>query len=170
MKKSYLAITLTVLAACLVVATARSQTAAPAKAAAPPGLMGTIRDAAGKPLNGVAVTAQASGELFTTSVYTDERGVYVFPHLNAGNYRLWAQAVGFTTEKADLKLDGTHTANRALTMKPLADYEMQLSGFEWYDSLADKTPNQKRMKQVLYVACAGCHSLDLILQNKFDEA
>jgi streptogramin lyase len=26
------------------------------------------------------------------------------------------------------------------------------------------------MKQVLYVACTGCHSLDLTLQNKFDEA
>lgn len=178
MNKSYLAIILGVSAACLSVAvTAQAQsTPAPAPGqkaqppAQPPGLMGAIKDGAGKPLNGVAVSVRSTDQTFTTSVYTDDRGVFVFPHLTAGNYKLWAQAVGFTTEKADVTLDGSHTANRALTMKPLADFEAQLTGSEWFDALPDDTPNHRRLKQVMYVACTGCHSLDIVLQNKFDEA
>jgi len=173
MKKSCLVIILGVLAACAFMATAqpqRSPAPAPSHEVAPPGLTGTIRDAAGKPLNGVVVSARASDQTFTTSVYTDDHGVYVFPHLAGGNYKLWAQSTTFSTARAELTLDGSRTANRDLTLKPLANFEAQLTGVEWYDSLPDGNVNQRRMKQVMYVACTGCHSLDLVLQNKFNEA
>jgi streptogramin lyase len=154
--------------ASFVVATvAQAQSAA---VAAAPGIVGTIKDKAGKPLNGVTVSARSSERTFTTSVFTDERGVYVFPHLEAGAYKLWAQATGFITEKADLKLDGSRSVNRALTLKPLADFGPQLTGYEWFSSLPEGDASDKRAKQILYVACTGCHSLDLPLQNKFDEA
>lgn len=143
---------------------------APAQQSVPPGVMGVIRDTHGKPLNGVAVSARSSERTFTTSVYTDERGEYVFPQLPAGTYQLWAQAVQFSTERAQLTLNGLHTAKRDFTVKPLVDYEAQLTGVEWYDALPDDTVNHRRLKQILYVTCTGCHGLDLILQNKFDEA
>lgn len=171
--KSYLAIILGIPAVYLAFAAgARPQSAAaPAVSheAPPPGLMGTIRDSAGKPLNGVVVSARSSDQTLTTSVYTDERGVYVFPRLAAGNYKLWAQAVGFHTEWTELALDGSHTVNRDLTLKPLADFEAQLTGYEWFNSLADDSANHRRLKQVMFVACTGCHSLDVVLQNKFEE-
>jgi streptogramin lyase len=135
-----------------------------------PGIMGTIKDQSGKVLSGVTVSAQSIAQTMTTSVYTDDHGMYVFPHLVAGTYKVWAQAVGFTTERATLTLDGFHTVNRVLTMKPLADFGPQLTGFEWFDSLPDDTVEHRRIRQVMYVACTGCHSLDLPLQNTFDEA
>ena len=116
------------------------------------------------------MSARSTDRTFTTSVYSDERGVYVFPHLEAGTYKVWAQAVGFVTGKADLQLDGSRTVNRALTLKPLADFGPQLTGYEWFSSLPEGDANDRRMKQVMYVACTGCHSLDLPLQNRFDEA
>jgi virginiamycin B lyase len=165
MNKSYLTLIVGIAAAYLAfTAVGRSQSAASA-----PVVMGTVRDSAGKPLNGAAVSARASDQTLTTSVYTDDRGVYVFPRLVAGKYRLWAQAVGFTTQKTELALDGSHTVVRDLTLNPLADFEAQLTGYEWFNSLPDDSVNHRRLKQVMFVACTGCHSLDLVLQNKFDE-
>lgn len=150
--------------------TAASQSAVASASIGRSSLMGTVRDADGKPLNGVAVSARSIDDTFTTAVYTDERGEYVFPTLKGGKYRVWAQAVKFVTERAEPALDASHTVTLDLTMKPLADYEMQLTGVEWYDALPDDTANHRRLKQVLYVACTGCHSLDVVLQNRFDEA
>ena len=103
-------------------------------------------------------------------VILDAHGVYVFPPLVAGEYQLWAQAVTFVTGRAELALDGRHTAHRDLKLRPLEHYEAQLTGVEWYDALPDDTANHRRMKQVLYVTCTGCHGLDVVLQNKFDAA
>ena len=58
------------------------------------GLTGTARTAEGKPLEGVVVSAKAKDSTITTSVFTDEKGEYVFPPLPAAPYRVWAQAVG----------------------------------------------------------------------------
>jgi streptogramin lyase len=168
MNKNYLAFLLAVTAACFVATTsveAQGQTAA---ARVAPAIMGTIKDQAGQPLGGVTVSARSSDRTFSTSVFTDERGVYVFPRLAAGNYNLWAQAVGYTTEKAELPVKDAGTAQRDLAMKPLADFGPQLTGYEWFASLPDDNAQHRRMKQIMYVSCAGCHSLDLPLQNKFD--
>ena len=163
MKKSHIAL---VIAAIFCAAGLVAQNAASKKV---PALMGTVKDNAGKPMNGVTVSVRSTEELMTTSVYTDDRGVYVFPPLRGGKYRLWAQAVKFTTENADVTL-GAKTTVKDMAMKPLANYEMQLTGYEWFSSLPDDTQEHKRMKQVLYVACTGCHSLDIVLDNRFDEA
>jgi streptogramin lyase len=135
-----------------------------------PGLAGAVHDSQGRPLGGVAVSVRSTERTYTTSVYTDERGKYVFPHLPAGRYGLWAQAVTFATSRATLTLDGLRTARWSPTLRPLADFETQLTGVEWYDALPDDTREHKRMKQVLYVTCTGCHGLDVVLQNRFDAA
>ena len=138
--------------------------------ASPSSLMGTVRDAGGKPLNGVPVSARATDQTFTTSVYTDDKGEYVFPTLPPGDYKVWAQAVGYSMTSVDVPLGGSHATVQAFALKPLANFESQLTGVEWYDSLPDDTADHRRMKQILYVACTDCHSLAVILQNQFDEA
>ncbi len=174
MSKSYVAIALALTATCVVVMSAAplrgAEIAAATSSQLAPALTGVIRDSHGKPMSGVAVSARSSQQTFTTSVYSDERGEYVFPQLTAGKYQLWAQAVTFTTARAEVMLDGAHTVTRNLALKPLANYEAQLTGIEWYDALPDDTAEHRRMKQVLYVACTGCHGLDVVLQNRFDEA
>jgi streptogramin lyase len=174
MKRSYLArilaVSITAFAAMSVTHVARTASAATDPQAGAPGLMGTIHGADGKPMNGVAITAQASDQTFKTTVYTDEKGEYVFPHLVTGSYKVWAQAAGFTTDRTTATLDGSHTVSHDFTMKPLDNFEAELTGAEWFAALPEDTVQHKRGKQILYVACSGCHGLDVVLNNRFDEA
>ena len=147
-----------------------AQSVAAAKHTLPPGLIGTIHGADGKPMNGVAVTAQAKDKTFKTTVFTDDKGEYVFPQLAAGDYRVWAQAVTFTTDRSEVKIDGAHTASHEFTMNPLVNFENELTGAEWVAALPEDTSEHRRMKSILYVACSGCHGLDVVLNNKFDAA
>ncbi len=67
-------------------------------------IQGTVKAADGAPMEGVIVSARASHETFTTSVYTDRQGNYSFPLQSAGQYAMWAQAKGFDVAKADFSL------------------------------------------------------------------
>jgi streptogramin lyase len=146
------------------------QTASVSAAADQSALIGVIHGADGKPMQGVAVSARSTEQTFNTTVYSDAKGEYVFPAgLATGTYKVWAQAVGFITDRADVKLDGSHTASRDFSLKPLADFEAQLTGSEWLAALPEDTFQHRRMKQVVYVACTGCHGLDLVFYNRFDE-
>jgi streptogramin lyase len=174
MKRFFWAIILGISVAFLVVSgvsrgVAASTSAAMHKAGVP-GLMGTIEGPDGKPMHGVAVTAQSSVQTFKTTVFTDGQGTYVFPQLTAGDYKVWAQAVGFDSGRAAVKLDGAQTAHQDFALKTLANFDAELSGVEWMASLPEDTVVHRQMKQVLYVACAGCHGFDVILNNKFDAA
>ena len=171
MKRSYLAIilgmTITAFAALSV---SRIVGTAAAASDTAPGLMGVIHGADGKPMNGVAITAQSTEQTFKTTVYSDDKGEYIFPHLVAGAYKVWAQAVGFATDRAEVKLDGSHTSSHNFTVKPVSNFEAELAGGEWFAALPEDTLAHKRGKQILYVACTGCHGMDVILNNRFDEA
>jgi streptogramin lyase len=134
-----------------------------------PAMTGAIHGADGKPMQGVAVSARSTQQTFTTTVYSDDKGEYVFPGLASGSYKVWAQAVGFLTDRADVKVDGSRTASRDFSLKPLEHFEAELTGGEWLAALPEDSFEHRRMKQVLYVACTGCHGLDLVLNNKFDE-
>jgi streptogramin lyase len=139
-------------------------------ALASPSITGTIEDGSGKPLNGVAVSARSTNQMFSTSVYTDQHGRYVFPHLAAGDYEMWAQAVGFVTARSKLVVDGGGAARRNIRLEPLADFGRQMSGYDWFHSLPDDSLDHRRLKQALYVACTGCHGLDVVLLNRFSES
>ena len=65
-------------------------------------LTGRATAAAGTALEGVVVSARATGSNITTSVVTDGRGEYVFPPLDNGRYDVWAQATGYQTARASL--------------------------------------------------------------------
>ena len=74
---------------------AREQAAAGDGRGAGSSLVGVARAMDGKPMEGVTVSARGVEKSYTTSVFTDERGEYVFPPLGGGRYEVWAQAVGF---------------------------------------------------------------------------
>src|SRR5262245_34633489 len=67
-------------------------------------LSGSIKSAAGEKMEGVTVSAKGEGSTITTTVFTDENGAYYFPPLEAGKYKVWAQALSFGTAKSDVDL------------------------------------------------------------------
>jgi virginiamycin B lyase len=133
-------------------------------------LSGTVKSSDGKPLEGVGVSARGAADTFTTTVYTDDAGHYLFPSLPAGEYRMRAQAVGFEAAKADAVLSTGAPKPVDLTLSPLTDFYKQLSGTEWAASLPEDTPEDRRMKTVFINNCSGCHQVSFLLQNRFDAA
>jgi streptogramin lyase len=132
-------------------------------------LMGTIRSD-GKPMEGVVVSARSSERTFTTSVYTDDRGNFVFPALEPGQYKVWAQAAGYEAGRAELKLDANKETRQDFTLKTIGDFSSQMSGAEYVAALPSETFEDKRMREILQNHCAACHPPSFILQNRFDKA
>ena len=133
------------------------------------GLLGTVRGPDGVPLGGIAVYAKGVDGTITTTVFTDPGGDYVFPALAPGAYRLWAQAVGFETSRAAVALQAARRTAQAFTLQAIADPAPQLSAAEWMAALPVRTKAQRRMKEILRVNCAMCHSIASILQHRYDE-
>jgi virginiamycin B lyase len=133
-------------------------------------LSGTVKSSDGKPLEGVGVSARGVSETFTTTVYTDGSGRYSFPAMSSGQYKVWAQAVGFEPARADAGLADGARKQVDLTLANLADFHKQLSGTEWAASLPEDTPDDRRMKTVFINNCSGCHQVSFLLQNRFDAA
>jgi virginiamycin B lyase len=139
-------------------------------APAAPNLSGTVKSSEGKPLEGVGVSTRSANETFTTTVYTDQSGRYTFPPISSGQYKVWAQAVGFDLAATEVAIASTGTKQVDLTLPALADFHKQLSGTEWAASLPEDTPNDRRMKSVFINNCSGCHQVSFLLQNRFDAA
>lgn len=137
------------------------------------GLRGTVKSSDGKTMEGVAVSAQGQGKTFTTSVYTNHDGEYYFPPLESGSYRVWAQAVGFDADRSELTVAVGKEVEQDFTLRPLQDFEVQLSGTEWVNSLPADSPEDRRMKRVFHYTCgpaSGCHLTNFILAKRFDAA
>jgi virginiamycin B lyase len=139
----------------------------------PPGgpkLRGTVKSQDGQPMEGVVVSVRGEGKSFVTSVFTNQKGVYVFPPLEKGvKFSLWAQAQGF--DIARLSVDaGSGEVQQApgLELKPLKNFEKQLTGVEWMNSFPENTPAEKREKRIYANNCSGCHANQFTLQNRFD--
>jgi streptogramin lyase len=133
-------------------------------------LNGTTRSASGQALEGVTVSARAEGTTITTSVFTDENGFYIFPPLEKGRYRVWAQAEGFATGRAQATLDGPAAARQDFVLTTIKDVAPQLTGAEWIASLPEETLQDHRIKDVFLTNCTSCHQPNFVLQNRFDKA
>ena len=134
------------------------------------GLAGTVKGADGKPMEGVAVSAKAEGVTITTSVWTNQDGAYAFPQLEAGSYQVWAQAVGFDRPVAQGVITAGKATRQDFTLKPIQNFERQLSSAEWLESLPDATSADRRMKMVILNECSNCHLPAFILEKRFDAA
>lgn len=135
-----------------------------------PKLRGAIASTDGKPLEGVTVSLRGEGKTFVTTVFTNQKGVYVFPPLQRGlQYGLWAQAEGFQTARLNVKAEsGAVQQVSSIQLKPLENFEKQLTGVEWMNSFPEKTPADRREKQIFASNCSGCHDNHFALQNRFD--
>ncbi len=134
-------------------------------------LSGAITAQSGQKLEGVTVSAKREGSTITTSVYTDTSGHYFFPPLPAGQYRVWAQALGFETGKSSLELAAAQRQN--FTLQEITDPERrfrQLPGEMMVAALPDASVEDARMKKIFVNNCAGCHATSYTLQFRFDEA
>lgn len=131
-------------------------------------LAGTVKSDSGEKMAGVTVSAKAEGKAITTSVFTDQQGDYYFPPMLAGQYEVWAQADTFATARA--KIDLTSTRHQDFVLKPIKDFQRQLTGDQLLASLPDGTPDDRRLKRVFRNSCTSCHQPNYILQERFDVA
>ncbi|OFV98517.1 MAG: hypothetical protein A3H28_09145 [Acidobacteria bacterium RIFCSPLOWO2_02_FULL_61_28] len=134
------------------------------------GLMGVVKSADGKAMEGVAVSARANSQTFSTSVFTDGDGQYYFPALAEVRYKVWAQAVGFEMARGELAVASGKKFQQNFTLRPMKDFQMQLSGAEWAESLPGDTPEDRRMKELVHSNCTGCHLTGFVLAKRFDAA
>ena len=130
-------------------------------------LTGTVKSASGEKMAGVTISAKADGQTVTTTVFTDDQGAYYFPAMEAGKYRVWAQAYSFETGRGEVELTGTRHQN--FVLKPMKDFEPQLTGDQILAALPDATPEDRRLKRLFRNDCTSCHQPNYILQNRFDE-
>lgn len=129
-------------------------------------LAGTVKSDSGEKMPGVTVSAKAEGKTITTSVFTDQHGDYYFPPMPAGEYEVWAQADTFAAARANINL--TSTQHQDFVLKPIKDFQRQLTGDQLLASLPDGTPDDRRLKRVFRNSCTSCHQPNYILQERFD--
>ena len=65
---------------------------------------GTVKSSDEKAMEGVTVSVRGEGKTFISTVFTDQRGVFLLPRLEKGKYDLWAQAVGFGEARATVNV------------------------------------------------------------------
>jgi streptogramin lyase len=132
-------------------------------------LSGAVKSAAGEAMGGVTVSAKADGATITTTVFTDDSGHYYFPPLPNGHYRVWAQALSFSTAKGAVDLAAN--SHQDFTLAPIAgDYFRQLPGDLAMASLPEATEHDKALKKIVENNCTGCHTPSYPLQHRFDAA
>jgi streptogramin lyase len=121
-------------------------------------------------MEGVIVSARASDKSFTTSVFSDRQGNYAFPPLDAGQYKVWAQAVGFEAARSEFAVASARVdRNFTLTRnRDTAQTVKQMSGVEYLQSLPQNTPADRRMVHAFKNNCTGCHTASYALQNRWD--
>jgi streptogramin lyase len=134
-------------------------------------LTGTVKSDLGEKMAGVTVSAKRAGQTITTSVFTDDQGNYYFPKLATGKYRAWAQAEGFDAGRTEVDLDeaSRHQDFTLIAKKDPQEIVKQMTGQEYITSLPEDTPQHRKMKDVFYNTCTGCHEPNYVLQNRFDE-
>jgi virginiamycin B lyase len=140
------------------------------------GPFGTVKTAAGDPLEGMMVQLIAKKTAIRTTVYSDADGHYEFPKLDAGTYTLRiAQPREFEPYvKEGVEIDGANrlddialtrtTKSELLPFSP--EIAAQMSGSEWLMSLSG-TGYEKKL---LTTNCNWCHSYQQIFRNHYDEA
>lgn len=112
-------------------------------------IRGIVRDQQ-NPLYGILVKARGEGKNYTTSVFTDDRGEYLFPPLPPGDYVV---SVGtMWQEKVSL---GSSAVKQDFVVELGSGFMNQIGGGSWFDSL----PGTAKEKSLLSTNCSGCHGL-----------
>lgn len=155
----------TVLAGALVVALGVQPIAVQAQGAA--ALAGTVSSREEGKMEGVVVTARASGSPMAVSVVSDAKGLYSFPrtHLAPGTYTLKIRAAGYDLAGPDtVEVTAGRTATLDLTLDAAKDPSTQLTSADWLNIMGG-TEEEKFSVQKVAVSCTYCHSLERILKS-----
>jgi len=120
-------------------------------------ITGTVKDSAGKTLNGVFVSARSNGAAIATTVYSDDSGRYHFPDLKGGSYTVTARAGGFqTVQRSNVAVKDNMTVPMDFTLQAETRPEeliQQARASEWLSSL----PGTEEQKLSLGKNCGSCH-------------
>ena len=130
-------------------------------------LSGRITSPSGTALEGVAVSAQIPGSPITTSVYSQADGRFFFPAMRAGDYTVWAQAIGLERGESKASLSGS-AAHLDFTLADTTDIIRQLSGYQVLASLPEDTREHRRGKVLLQKMCTYCHETATVLRDRFE--
>ena len=125
-------------------------TSSEANAQQEPAITGTIRTSDGSPLYGILVNAKGEGQKYTTSFVTDDQGLYEFPPLPFGFYRVsvgtqWSERVNFTSSGV--------TQDFVVELGP--GFMTQTTGTSWLNLLPGTQEDKKRLSD----SCGSCHSI-----------
>ena len=127
-------------------------------------LSGQVASAEEGKMEGVLVSAKRDGTTITTTVITDERGVYRFPvsRLAPGHYTINIRATGYDLNSpAAIDISSSHSATLNLKLRKTADLAAQLSNSEWLLSFPG-TEGQKASIR----GCTHCHTLEPIVRSR----
>ena len=142
------------------------------------GAKGIVRTKDGEPVEGVAVQLVAPNNVRTT-IYTNEKGAFEFPTMQAGQYtlRLPTPREFQPFQRDAVRIEGSIrlddivvesvSLSAAETLPPTRAIESQLSG----DELLWNLPGTAKEKDAFRKSCGstGCHSYQQILRNRYDE-
>jgi streptogramin lyase/mono/diheme cytochrome c family protein len=156
-------------------ANAQNSPAMPERGTLRGGPSGTVRSAAGEPLEGIMVQLIAPNAVRTT-VTTDHDGQYEFPQLLPGTYTLRiAKPLQFLPyQREAVRVDSGARLDDILLQRrsendflPASeDVLAQLTGAEWLWNL----PGTAEEKQTFGRNCGeGCHGYEQIMRNRLDE-
>jgi streptogramin lyase len=127
-------------------------------------MTGRVAAGANGPLEGVLVSAKASGSGITVTVVSDAAGRFRFPaaKLPPGHYELSIRAAGYDLAgpgAAEVFSAGTAVVDLAL--RQTTDLAAQLSNAEWFLSM----PGSDEQKKLL-LDCMSCHTLERIMRSQ----
>lgn len=140
------------------------------------GARGLVHNPQGKPLEGIGVQLISPKTAIRTTVYTDQKGYYEFPVLEAGSYTLriarplefhpyLRESVGIETATT-LKTIVLERVSQSEFLPPTPEILSQLTGAEWMMNL----PGTGKEKRTFTLGCGfGCHSYQQIFRTRYDE-
>jgi streptogramin lyase len=140
------------------------------------GAHGVVRSSTGGPIEGMGVQLISKKTAIRTTVYSNDKGDYEFPVLDAGEYTL---RIALPREykpyvKEPVQIEGA-TKLDDIVLERISQSEFvpattetlaQLTGQEWMMNL----PGTGEEKRVFSFTCGfGCHSYQQIFRNRYDE-
>ena len=128
-------------------------------------LTGRVSSAGETAMEGVLVTAHRAGATTRVTVVTDETGRYSFPRarLEPGQYSLTMRAIGYEMAPVTATVTASAPATANLTLSKTANLAAQLTNGEWLASLPEHPE-----KHATLVNCTECHTLQRVLDSKYD--
>jgi streptogramin lyase len=142
----------------------------PAPGAAP--IMGEVRSAKEGLMEGVLVSAKRDGSTITTTVVTNDKGVYAFPagRLEPGRYYVSIRAVGYVMDGAVAKVPVTVAANNTSQLNLLLreanalELPLQLTDPEWFASFPLTDQEKFDLRD-----CSRCHTLARVAMSTYNK-